>query len=127
MAAKLVLIVDDNADQRDITATLLRHHGYRIAEATGGDEAIRLARELHPDGILLDMMMGDRDGWTVTNQLKRDAETGEIPIIAHTVRFAPEDQEKAREAGVVGYVIKPCLPAAILEEVHRHIGPPTEA
>jgi two-component system, cell cycle response regulator DivK len=127
MAVKTVLVVDDDADQRDITATFLRHHGYDVVEAAGGEEGIRVARDQQPDCILMDMMMADRDGWAVTGHLKQDPGTAAIPIVALTVRYSPEDQEKARVAGVDGYVVKPCLPGEVLAEVQRLVGPATGA
>lgn len=123
MAAKTVLVVDDIKEQRDISATFLRHHGYRVVEASGGEEAMRLAREQKPDAILLDMMMVAPDGWAVTDQLKHDPETARIPIIALTVSHTEEDQERARAAGVDSYLVKPCFPIDALEEVRRFIGP----
>ena len=126
MAPRMVLVVDDIAEQRDISATFLRHHGYQVVEASGGEEAIRLAREQKPDAILLDIVMAAPDGWAVLDQLKRDPETGRIPIIALTVSYTEEDQEKAREAGADSYLIKPCFPNDMLKEVVRLVGPASE-
>jgi two-component system, cell cycle response regulator DivK len=124
MAETMVLVVDDNADQREIASTFLRHHGYHVVEAAGGTEAIAIVRDRKPDGILLDLMMADPDGWEVTHRLKHDADTAGIPIIAVTVRHAKEDRERAEQAGADAYLIKPCLPSEMLEEVRRIIGPP---
>jgi CheY-like chemotaxis protein len=126
MTPKTVLVVDNIAEQRDISATFLRHFGYRVLEAGDGEGAIRLAREQHPDAILLDMMMSPVDGWEVTDELKQDPETASIPIIALTVRAEEEDRERAREAGADSYLIKPCLPGDVLEEIRRFIGPVSE-
>jgi two-component system, cell cycle response regulator DivK len=123
MASRKVLVVDDVDEQRDITSTLLRHHGYEVLEAAGGTEAVRLSRENRPDLVILDMVMSTPDGWTVTDMLKHDPLTSRIPIIALTVSHAAEDQERAREAGADSYLIKPCFPATVLEEVQRWIGP----
>jgi two-component system, cell cycle response regulator DivK len=123
MAPKTVLVVDDLEEQRDISATLLRHHGYRVLEASGGEEAIRIAHEQQPGVILLDMMMTVLDGWEVADRLRQDPRTADIPIIALTVRHTEEDQERAREAGADSYLVKPCYPADVLSEVQRFIGP----
>jgi len=123
MASRKVLVVDDVAEQRDITSTLLRHHGYDVLEAAGGTDAVRLSRENRPDLVILDMMMSAPDGWAVTDLLKQDPLTSQIPIIALTVSHTEEDQERAREAGADSYLIKPCFPATVLEEVQRLIGP----
>ncbi|CAN5688977.1 response regulator [soil metagenome] len=123
MGSRKVLVVDDVTEQRDITATLLRHHGYEVLEAAGGEEAVRICRECQPDMIILDMMMSAPDGWAVTDLLKHDALTSPIPIIALTVSHTEEDKERARIAGADSYLIKPCFPATVLEEVQRFIGP----
>jgi CheY-like chemotaxis protein len=124
MPRKTVLVVDDLEEQRDIYSSLLRHHGYRVVEAAGGDEGVLRARAGRPDIILLDIMMGGTDGWAVTDRLKEDPSTAGIPIIVLTVLGSPEDEARALREGVDNYLVKPCLPADILAEVRRLIGEP---
>src|SRR5215207_1156585 len=86
MSATTILIVEDNADNRDIYTTMLRHHGYQVAEAENGEEGIRLARELLPGVVLMDVSMPGIDGLEATRRLKADPRTAAIPVIAVTAQ-----------------------------------------
>ena len=77
----LVLVVDDDAAVRDTMERFLTREGYAVVTASGGREALRLARELRPVAITLDVMMPDLDGWTVLSALKGDPELADIPVI----------------------------------------------
>ncbi len=83
--AVTVLVVDDDAAARDLLTTNLGREGYRTVQARGGDEALELARKLHPDAITLDVLMPKKDGWTVLGALKADPELCDIPVIMVTV------------------------------------------
>ena len=117
--APLILVAEDNEDNRLIAATMLRHVGYRVAEATTGAEAMELARSLDPALVLMDVGMPDIDGWTATRALKSDAKTRHIIIIAFTAHALPGDRETARNAGCDGYLAKPIEPRRLAQEVAR--------
>ncbi len=124
MNAKTVLVVEDEEDSRNIYATLLRYHGYQVLEAMDGEHGVRLAREQHPDLILMDLRLPRLNGWSAAEWIKREPETTHIPIIALTVHASAADQERAHAAGFDSYLVKPCIPSRALEEVRRFIGPP---
>lgn len=115
----LVLVAEDNEDNRIIAATMLRHSGYRVIEATTGSEAMALARSARPALILMDVGMPDIDGWSATRSLKADAETKDIVILAFTAHALPGDREHAKEAGCDGYLAKPVEPLRLVREVGR--------
>ena len=118
----LVLVVDDYRDAREMYAQYLEASGFRVAEASTGVEAVRIARELKPDCILMDLALPGIDGWEATRQIKADGATAKIPIIAitgHTSELASRD---ARAAGCAAFVIKPALPDAVVSEVRRVMG-----
>jgi CheY-like chemotaxis protein len=115
----LILVAEDNEDNRLIAATMLRHVGYRVAEATTGAEAMELARTLDPALVLMDVGMPDIDGWTATRALKSDPKTRHIIIIAFTAHALPGDRETARNAGCDGYLAKPIEPRRLAQEVGR--------
>jgi two-component system, cell cycle response regulator DivK len=117
--APLILVAEDNEDNRLIAATMLRHVGYRVAEATTGAEAMELARTLDPALVLMDVGMPDIDGWTATRALKSDPKTRHIIIIAFTAHALPGDRETARNAGCDGYLAKPIEPRRLAQEVGR--------
>jgi two-component system cell cycle response regulator DivK len=119
---KTVLLVEDNEDNRVVYATILQFYGYTVIEAVDGDEGVRLARERHPDIILMDISIPVLDGWQATLCLKADETTRDIPVVALTAHAMPEDREKSRRVGFDGYLSKPCEPRRVLEEVQRFVG-----
>lgn len=122
MTEKTVLLVEDNEDNRIVYATVLEHFGYRVIEAKDGAEGVRLAREAHPDVVLMDISIPVIDGWSATSMLKEDPDTTSIPVIALTAHALPEDREKSAEVGCDGYLAKPCEPSRVLAEVKRVLG-----
>ena len=117
--APLVLVAEDNEDNRIIAATMLRHSGYRVVEATTGAEAMHIARTANPALILMDVGMPDIDGWSATRELKNDPKTQHIVILAFTAHALPGDREHARNAGCDGYLAKPVEPLRLAREVGR--------
>jgi two-component system cell cycle response regulator DivK len=116
---KSVLIVEDDADSRYVYGLILEDNGFRVATARSGDEGLRLARELQPQAILMDVSIPGMDGWTVTKRLKSDPNTAGIPVIIITAHAFPEDLGRAEHAGCEGFLTKPCEPRRVLEEVRR--------
>ncbi len=114
----LVLVVDDDRDGREIYTATLTHSGFRVEQATDGFEAVDKSYKLHPDLILMDLLMPRLDGWEVIGWLKNNRNTREIPIVAVTGAQA-EQRELARSAGVHSVLVKPCPPEALLEEIRR--------
>jgi len=121
-AAKAVLLVEDNEDNRIIYRTILEHEGYRVMEAGDGEEALLRARQDHPDLILMDVSIPLVDGWEATRRLKADTATARIPVIALTAHALPADRAMAEEVGCDGYLAKPIAPNRVAEEVRQRIG-----
>lgn len=122
--APLILVAEDNEDNRIIAATMLRHSGFRVICATTGIEAIELARTEHPALILMDVGMPELDGLAATRVLKHDAQTREIIVIAYTAHALPSDQEEALAAGCDGYLAKPVEPRRIVRAVREALSIP---
>jgi CheY-like chemotaxis protein len=119
MTSVSVLLVEDNEDNRTIYTTILRHCGHEVAEAGTGEEGIRLARELRPAIILMDVAMPGIDGWEATRRLKADPDTAHIPVIALTAHAMAEDRQRAADAGCESYLAKPIEPRRVVEEVEK--------
>lgn len=115
-----ILIVDDVPANIAILGELLRTE-YELAVATDGRKALQLAREQHPDLVLLDVMMPGMDGYTVCATLKRQPETADLPIIFVTARTETEDIVRGFEAGAVDYLTKPFRPPEVLQRVRVHL------
>lgn len=99
-----VLVVDDEPAIRRFLRTTLTAHGYEVAEAAGGQEALEAVARRAPDMILLDLGLPDIDGVEVTRRLR---EWSEVPIIVVSVRSAEADKVAALDAGADDYVTKP--------------------
>jgi class 3 adenylate cyclase/CheY-like chemotaxis protein len=113
----LILIVDDNATNRDIIASRLRVHGYQLAQAGDGEEALAAAESLSPDLILLDVMMPKVDGIEVCRRLKTTLDAPFVPIILITARSATEDVIAGLDAGADEYLTKPIDQGALVARV----------
>ena len=102
-----ILVVEDNELNREILTRRLMRKGFEILQAANGTEGIRLARELHPALVLMDMSLPGVDGWQATRILKSDPATVHLPVIALTAHAMAGDFEKAMEAGCDDYDTKP--------------------
>ncbi len=81
---QLVLVIDDDADQRDLLTRFLEREGFAVQTAVDGPTGLALARRLKPRAILLDVMMPQMDGWSVLGELKRDPDVADIPVVLVT-------------------------------------------
>jgi signal transduction histidine kinase/CheY-like chemotaxis protein/uncharacterized protein (UPF0335 family) len=99
-----VLVIDDDATARELIADNLKVEGFSVVTAAGGLEGLKLAKELRPIAITLDVMMPDLDGWSVLAPLRQDAELAEIPVIMVTIL---DEQRRATALGAAGYLTKP--------------------
>jgi CheY-like chemotaxis protein len=125
----LVLVVDDYDDAREMYAESLAVNGFRVAEASDGAKAVELARTLTPDVILMDLSLPGIDGWEATRQLKADARTQHIPVVALTGHVLSSSLDAARAAGCDRFVVKPALPDIVIAAVRDAIArrPPLES
>jgi DNA-binding response OmpR family regulator len=118
-------VVDDEAAIRLLCRVNLRLEGMDTAEAGDGATALRLARELKPDVILLDVMMPEVDGWQVAEEIARDPDIGGAGIVFLSARAEPADYVHGYDLGAVGYVTKPFDPTTLgstLIEVLERLG-----
>ena len=99
-----VLVIDDEAAVRDLMQRFLAKEGFRVVTASGGDEGLRLARELRPDAITLDVMMPGMDGWAVLSALKADPTVADIPVVMLTI---VDDKNLGYALGASDYLTKP--------------------
>jgi two-component system cell cycle response regulator DivK len=102
-----VLIVEDNADNMLLTVMLLESAGHTALCAVDAEAGLALARDEHPDLILMDVQLPGMDGLEATALLKRDEATRAIPVLALTALAMNGDEERIRAAGCDGYIAKP--------------------
>jgi CheY-like chemotaxis protein len=99
-----VLVIDDDPAVRELVARVLGKEGFRVQGAPSGEEGLRLARELRPTAITLDVMMPGLDGWAVLTALKADPELRDIPVIMLTII---DEQNLGYALGAADYLTKP--------------------
>jgi CheY-like chemotaxis protein len=116
---RVVLVVDDDADIRDMIAQALELEGWCVLGAANGEEALRIARRSpRPDVILLDLMMPVMNGWEFMEAQRRDAALVAIPVVL--ISGDERLKEKARTAHVAGFLKKPMDLVELLDAVERH-------
>jgi len=109
-ARPLVLIVDAHEDTRALYALALSAMGFEVVAARDGTEAHRRAWESHPDIIVTDLPMPNDDGWQFLQDLKNDARTRHIPVVAMSGYVQRSLRERAERDGFAAFFPKPCLP-----------------
>jgi len=114
--ARRVLVIDDEATVRDLMRRFLAREGYDVVAASNGEEGLRLARELAPDAITLDVMMPGMDGWAVLAALKADAQTAAIPVVMLTI---VDDKNLGYALGAADYLTKPIDRDRLLEALAK--------
>jgi CheY-like chemotaxis protein len=102
--ASCVLVIDDDPVQRELMQRYLAREGFHVRLAAGGEAGLRMARQLHPVAITLDVMMPEMDGWTVLRALKADEVLRDIPVIMLTM---VDDPERGYVLGASDYATKP--------------------
>ena len=116
---RLLLVVDDDDDIREVTqASLELVDGFRVLTASSGPDAVHQAREHHPDGILLDMMMPGVDGLATLERLQADPETAGIKVVLLTARVDGLQHSPM----IAGLIRKPFDPMRLGAEVSRLMG-----
>lgn len=116
-----ILIVDDKPGNLSFFVDVLRPYGYDLNVATSGAKALESLNDFFPDLILLDVMMPEMDGYEVLQEIKKDQNTCDIPVIFLTAYNTTQDIIKGFEAGVVDYIAKPVHPKEMIARVNAHL------
>ena len=113
----VILIVEDNEKNMKLVRDVLQHKGYRTLEAMTGTEGVRLAREGHPDLILMDIQLPDIDGITALGQIRADPLIQRMPIVAVSASAMPDDQQRIVASGFDAYITKPIQAPQVISKV----------
>jgi two-component system, cell cycle response regulator DivK len=119
--ANAILVADDDPDILSIVSMSLETQGYTVHKATNGREAVDLARQHHPDLILMDMMMPVVSGYEAVGELKADETTRDIVIVGLSAKAMATDMERATDVGIDGYITKPFRIAQVLSVVESYL------
>jgi CheY-like chemotaxis protein len=117
--SKVLVVDEDPYIQRIVELTLESVGKWTVAKASSGPEAMRLAAALHPDVILLDVMMPGMDGPTTLRKLREQPDTAAIPVIFMTAKVLRQEVESYLRLGAAGVIRKPFDPLTLPEEVRR--------
>jgi CheY-like chemotaxis protein len=109
-----ILLCDNEQSLRNLMRASLDGLGHEIHEATTGDEGLRLARELLPDLVLLDMMMPGRSGLEVLQELRADPSFADVAVVMVTARVQADDRKAALAVGADEFLSKPFRPAELV-------------
>jgi len=120
-APKKVLIVEDNELNMKLFHDLIEACGHEILETRDGIEALKMARQHHPDLILMDIQLPEVSGLEVTRWLKEDDDLRSIPVVAVTAFAMKGDEEKIRSGGCEAYIAKPISVSNFLDTIGRFL------
>jgi len=121
MANETVLVIEDNEMNMKLVRSLLQIGKYSILEAIDAENGIQLAREHHPDLILMDIQLPGMDGLAATHEIKNDSAVKDITIVALTSYAMEGDEKKAMDAGCAGYIAKPIDTRSFLETLDQFL------
>lgn len=120
MAAKSrILVVDDEPETIELVEFNLRQSGYEVLSASNGAEALRKARSITPDLVVLDLMLPEIEGTEVCKLLRRDPATARIPIVMLTARASELDRVLGLELGADDYLTKPFSPRELVLRIRK--------
>ena len=112
-----VLVVADSADIRELWRLWLNFWGFAVQEAQNGAEAVKKARLNPPDLVLMDLWMPVLDGLEATKQLKDDARTAHVPVVALSAQATAPGEAEVADAGAEAFIQKPCDPEELLQHI----------
>lgn len=114
-----ILIVEDNEMNRDMLTRRLTRYGFDVVSAVDGPEGIQKSASCMPDLILMDVALGDMDGWEATQTIKSNPNTTHIPIITLTAHALSSDRAKSMAVGCADFDTKPVDIQRLLEKINR--------
>ncbi len=114
-----ILIADDDFDNRTILTQALEGAGFSVVQATNGQEAVDMALKELPVLIFMDLSMPKMNGWEAAKRLRQFPQMAQIPFFAFTAHALQGDETKAKAAGCVDFVTKPCIPREVVKKVQE--------
>ncbi|MGN6134575.1 MAG: response regulator [Aureliella sp.] len=114
-----ILVVEDNADNRDSLTRRLQRRGFAVVTANDGVAGVKAAQNERPDLVLMDVNMPELDGWEATRQIHATGGLEQMPVIALTAHAMGGDRERALEAGCIDYHTKPVEFARLVDQIEQ--------
>jgi two-component system cell cycle response regulator DivK len=126
MPGELILVIEDNDNNRMLVRDVLQATGYRLIEAENAEDGLRMAAEQRPAMILMDIQLPGMSGSEALQRLRANPATRAIPVIAVTASAMTQDRRHIMAAGFDGYQAKPISVRELLETVRQILDRPTE-
>ena len=120
MAHEQILVVEDNEKNMKLFRDVLQASGFRLLEATTGEQAMELAAEHQPNLVLMDIQLPDIDGVEALARLRADVRTASIPVVALTAQAMHGDRQRFLDVGFVAYISKPVNILEFVKTVREH-------
>jgi twitching motility two-component system response regulator PilH len=117
MLPKTILVVDDSPTALKITSEILTEQGFRVLGASDGEEALEIASRMHPDLIVLDIILPKKNGFQVCRQLKTESATSEIKILMLSSKNQASDRFWGQKQGADAYITKPFDDEELIEAI----------
>ena len=124
MSKTNILVVEDNMDTYELVRFVLERQGYQTFLAVNGLDGVSAAIKQIPDLIIMDLAMPEMDGWTATENIKREPTTKSIPLIALTARATPGERARALASGCDEFLTKPIDLEELVETVNHWLNKP---
>jgi CheY-like chemotaxis protein len=121
MTGKKILIIEDNLLNLELASDLLEANGFVVSSAQTAEEGLRMARELLPELVLMDLGLPGMDGLCATKELKANPATRQLTVVGLSAHAMKGDQEIALDAGCAGYLTKPIDTRTFIESITRFI------
>ena len=102
-----ILVVDDSPTERHFISKLLEKTGHKVSTADSGEQGVEAAKDMHPDLILMDIVMPGMNGFQATRKITTTPETAEIPVVMVSTKSQQTDKVWATRQGAKGYLVKP--------------------
>jgi signal transduction histidine kinase/DNA-binding response OmpR family regulator len=115
----MILVIDDEPVVQELLVRFLSKEGFHVVSAGNGEEGLRLAREVHPEAVTLDVLLPGMDGWTVLLEMKTDPDLASIPVIMLTI---VDDKSQGYTLGASDYLTKPVDRQQLLSVLQKHCG-----
>jgi two-component system cell cycle response regulator DivK len=116
---KTILVVEDNAANRELIREILESRGYKVLEANDGEKAMEQIRACKPDLVLTDIQMPVLDGFGLIKRIRNDNTLSALPVLALTAYAMEGDEQKAILGGFDGYVTKPIRMHLLISKIQR--------
>ncbi len=122
MARQTFIVVEDTYDDQQLVSHILQHHGIDVVLAKDGNECLALLRKIEPALIVTDLAMPNKDGWQMLVDIRSNAKTAHIPVVAITAYHSTNVAEEAMQAGFDGYFSKPLNPTTFVARLKEIVG-----